>query len=248
MSEYGLRDGECIWVHRMSIGEDAGFGAHSHPMTQIAWAERGQLAVVSEEQRWVLAPSQAIWIPGGERHDIRVLRNSEVYCVYLWDEEVDVDWSGLTVLAMNGLARELVRHLAREDLDDADARHARSTLLSVLTPAEASGVDLPLPRDPRARRIAAAVLDEPGLPHRLADWARRTHTSEKTIQRVFLADTGMTFSEWRTQVRLFSSLPLLAEQMPVSAVASHVGYTSTNGFTSAFRQHFGTTPATYFSA
>jgi AraC-like DNA-binding protein len=247
VSEYGLRDDECIWVHRIMVDDEQPL-PHRHPLAQLAWAEHGQVSVVSEDRHWVMAPSQAIWIPGGEDHEVHVLRGSRLYCVYLWDEECDVPWSGLTVVAMSPLARELVRHLAREDLEDADARHARATLLSVLVPARSAGVDLPLPPDGPARDVATSVLRAPGEPHRLDDWAARLHTSEKTIQRAFATSTGLSFSQWRTHVRLLHALPLLAEQVPVSAVAARAGYTSTNGFTTAFRRHFGTTPATYYSA
>ncbi|MGP9725453.1 AraC family transcriptional regulator [Corynebacterium sp. AOP40-9SA-29] len=254
MSEYGLRDAECIWVEHFG-GEDdpAGdlvFGPHSHLKAQIVWADRGQIAVfvgAGGERRWILAPSQALWIPAEEVHDVRTTAGTELFCAYLWEEECEVAWEGLTVLRMGPLAGELVRHLARDDLDDTAARHARATLLSVLAPADAVGVDLPMPDDPRARSVASAVLEDPGAPHALDEWAHRLHSSERTIQRAFLADTGMTFSAWRAQVRLYRSLPLLADRVPVASVAARMGYSSTNGFTSAFRRHFGTTPANYFA-
>lgn len=247
MSEYGLRDAECLWVEHFAVDGGLVFEPHSHLKAQLVWADRGQIAVVVGQRRWILAPSQALWIPAEQVHDVATTAGTELYCAYLWEEECDVTWQGLTVLAMSPLARELLKHLAREDLDDGAARHARATLLSVLSPAEAAGVDLPMPDDPRARSIASAVLENPGAPHTLGDWARQLHASERTIQRAFLADTGLTFSAWRTQVRLFRSLPLLADHVPVAAVASRMGYSSTNGFTAAFRQHFGTTPANYFT-
>lgn len=247
-SEYGLRDDACVWVDQWSVGSGSQFEPHVHPQTQLSWVERGQLLVSTADRRWVLPPSQAIWIPGDVEHEIRVLRDSRLYCVYLWDEECHVPWRGTTILSMAGLARELVRHLARPDLEDSAARHARSTLLSVLEPAGASSVDLPMPVDPRAFEVAAGVLELPSEPHRLGDWAARLHTSEKTIQRAFLAETGMPFSAWRTQARLHRALPMLADEMPVSAVAARIGYTSANGFTAAFRRHFGTTPGMYYPA
>ncbi|AHW64270.1 Transcriptional regulator, AraC-family [Corynebacterium glyciniphilum AJ 3170] len=246
MSEYGLRDGECIWVENFAVEGELVFEPHSHLKAQLVWADRGQIAVIVAERRWILAPSQALWIPAEEVHDIRTSDGTELFCAYLWEEECETGWEGLTVLSMSPLARELLRHLAREDLEDAAARHARATLLSVLTPADAAGVDLPMPNDPRARAVASAVLEAPGATHALDDWARQLHASERTIQRAFLSDTGLTFSAWRTQVRLCRSLALLADRVPVSSVAARMGYSSTNGFTSAFRRHFGTTPANYF--
>lgn len=246
MSEYGLRDDECIWVDRRILPRGGAFGTHQHPMVQLVWAERGQVEVVSGHSHLVLAPSHGLWIPGGHQHDLRGMAGSEVYCVYLWEEEVEVPWAGPTVLSINAVARALVPHLAREDLRDLDARHARATLLSVLAPAEAESVDLPMPNDERARRLARAVLADPQRPHDLRGWASRLHTSEKTIQRAFDEGTGMSYSRWRTHARLLSSLRLLAEHVPVTTVASRCGYSSVNGFTKAFRHHFGTTPGEYF--
>lgn len=246
-SEYGLRDDECVWVTRFRIDEGAVFGSHGHPQAQLVWPAGGQMVVEVEGRRWVLAASQAVWLPGDVEHEIRVTRDADMYSVYLWDEECGHGWTAPTPIRMGALARELVRYLAREDLDDAAARRARATLLDVLQPVEVASIDLPMPNDPRARRVAVSVLAEPGLPHTLQEWSRRLHTSEKTIQRAFSVDTGMTFSEWRTQARLYRALPLLAESVPVSAVAGRIGYTSVNGFAAAFRSRFGTTPGAFYA-
>lgn len=246
MSEYGLHAEECVWVERIPMPRGGRFGEHRHPRLQLVWAEHGQLDVVAADRHWVLPASHAVWIPGDSAHDVHGVAGTEVYCVYLWDEEVDVAWSGTTVLAISPLARHLVRHLAREDLLDVDARHARATLLSVLHPAGTGSVDLPMPTDARALVVARAVLADPAAPHELATWARQLHTGERTVRRAFQDETGMNYTQWRTHARLLSSLRLLAEQTPVAAVARRCGYTSVNGFTGAFRRHFGLTPGAYF--
>lgn len=51
---------------------------------------------------------------------------------------------------------------------------------------------------------------------------------------------------WRTLVRLQASLPHLAEEMKVSAVAPLVGCQTTSSFVAAFRAHTGVTPGRYF--
>ena len=62
----------------------------------------------------------------------------------------------------------------------------------------------------------------------------------------FLGDTGLSFGRWRTLVRLQASLPYLAEQVPVCAVARRVGYRTTSAYVAAFRAHTGVTPGRYF--
>lgn len=246
-SEYGLADDECVWVTRLRVGRGKGFGLHAHPQAQILWVASGQMILGHDDETWLLPPSRAAWLPGMHTHEVRVTRDAELYYADFWEEECDVPWTGPTLLSMSALTRELMVHLARPSLDDAAARHARATLLTTLEPSQSASNRPPLPTDARALRVAEAVLSRPADPHALERWARALHTSEKTLQRAFEAQTGMTWSEWRTQARLSQALPLLADELPVSAVAARIGYASTNGFTAAFRRHFGTTPASYYA-
>ena len=78
------------------------------------------------------------------------------------------------------------------------------------------------------------------------EWGHTVGASSRTLARAFLSDTGLSFGRWRTLVRLQASLPHLAEQVPVSAVARLVGYRTTSAYVAAFRAHTGVTPGRYF--
>ncbi|MDT7657954.1 MAG: hypothetical protein QOF38_2669, partial [Pseudonocardiales bacterium] len=52
----------------------------------------------------------------------------------------------------------------------------------------------------------------------------------------------MTFPQWRTQLRLHQALILLAENVPVTAVAHRCGWSSASAFIDVFRRAFGHTP------
>lgn len=105
---------------------------------------------------------------------------------------------------------------------------------------------MPLPADPRARAVAGRLSATPADPRSLEDWSVELGTSVSTLRRAFAVGTGMTFTDWRTQVRLRASLPLLADGLPVAGVARRVGYASLNGYVDAFRRHFGHAPAAHF--
>ena len=75
-------------------------------------------------------------------------------------------------------------------------------------------------RIPRARDVSDALLADPADPRTLHEWGRAVGASSRTLARAFLTDTGLSFGRWRTLVRLQASLPHLAEQLPVSAVAT----------------------------
>lgn len=53
----------------------------------------------------------------------------------------------------------------------------------------------------------------------------------------------MTFPQWRTQLRLYQALVLLAEDTPVTTVAHRCGWSSASAFIDVFRRAYGHTPA-----
>ena len=61
-----------------------------------------------------------------------------------------------------------------------------------------------------------------------------------------MAETGLTFGEWRTRLRLRAALSHLAAGEAVSVVAARVGYESTSAFVAAFRRQVGVPPGSYF--
>ena len=81
----------------------------------------------------------------------------------------------------------------------------------------------------------------------MADWARRLSVDAKTIQRLFVKETGMTFGQWRQQARLLRALELLASGQKVIQVALGLGYDSPSAFAAMFKKHFGATPSAFFA-
>src|SRR3546814_14812062 len=56
------------------------------------------------------------------------------------------------------------------------------------------------PRDVRLKRIAEALLADPADNRALGDWAKAAAASERTLARLFVRETGMTFGAWREQI------------------------------------------------
>jgi len=75
---------------------------------------------------------------------------------------------------------------------------------------------------------------------------RGSGASQRTLERVFRAETGMSLGGWRQQLRLGRALEKLAAGESVTAVAIDSGYASASAFVVAFRAAFGRTPGRYF--
>ncbi len=222
------------------------FDLHRHRENQLAWASAGVLAVSSADRTWVLPPSLALWVPAGTPHVTDAERNTTV-CSPYFGADRGPRWTEPTAVAVTALARELILHLAGTAVAPVARRRAEVVLLDQLTPVPVTTIAVPMPRDPRALRVARAVVADPSDRATLDVWARRSGASPRTLARLFTAETGMTFGRWRTHARLRAALPLLADGLPVSAVARRVGYATPSAFVAVFRQVTGVPPVAYLT-
>ncbi|MEV0222108.1 AraC family transcriptional regulator [Streptomyces sp. NPDC050704] len=99
-----------------------------------------------------------------------------------------------------------------------------------------------MPRARGARAVAEELMRDPGLDLTVERWASRVLSSARTLRRDFLADTGLTFEQWRLHCRLGAAVEFLAAGYDVDQVAAQVGFASRNGLTRAFKGQFGLTP------
>lgn len=235
-----------IDLERFEMDRGQKFDRHVHEVHQLVWASSGVLMVEVEDRYWVLPTSLALWVPAGVRHASAALRASVMEGIYLDPARTPVGWERPTVVAVPGLARELIGHLAHE-LGEGERARAERVLFDVLAPVEKATIEVALPTDPRAREVAQLVLADPAGQQSLEELGRRVGASSRTLLRLFLAETGVTFSAWRTSARLRASMALLADGHPVSQVAYRVGYSTPSAFIAAFQRMTGHTPGTYFS-
>jgi transcriptional regulator GlxA family with amidase domain len=94
---------------------------------------------------------------------------------------------------------------------------------------------------------AVAIIDEE-FAHELAldTIARRVASSRRQLQRAFAEAGETSFRAYLQRVRMAKARQLLREgSLPVSSVASSVGYRQPAQFAKAFRRHHGTPPSTY---
>jgi AraC-like DNA-binding protein len=72
--------------------------------------------------------------------------------------------------------------------------------------------------------------------------------SERTLFRMILKDTGMSFGRWRQQFHIMLALERLAEGDSVQAVAFDLGYESASAFITMFKKALGQPPGKYLAS
>jgi AraC-like DNA-binding protein len=223
---------------------------HSHEWHQLIYGSYGVMTVRTTPGTWVVPPHRAVWVPGGTEHAIEMSGSVLMQTLYLRPQLSDALPRDCSAVNVSPLLRELILRIADpKTLDCPKAVRDRLTgvLLDQLETLPTIPLQLPVPRDPRAVRVAEWLRQNPDAPGLLKQVARRAGASVRTIERLFLTETGMTFGKWRQQLRLLHALRELAAGRPVTAVAMEVGYDSPSAFIAMFRGALGTTPTRYFA-
>ena len=148
-------------------------------------------------------------------------------------------------------ARELILHackFGRLRRRSALERRVIEIVIDQLKAVERVPLQLPYPHDARAMRIVNTLSSDPGDHRKLEELCQAACAGKRTIQRVFLRETGMTFGRWRQQLRLLHGLQRLAHGDKVSSAAMEAGYNSASAFIAVFRKQLAATPTRYVQA
>jgi len=221
-------------------------GLHRHPRAQLLFATAGVMRVSTEPALFTVPPGTGLWVPADTLHAVRMDGAVQMRALFL---RADAAASGplvTTVIAVSPLLRELILTVCGEPVVwDAHGpiRLVAELVLHEIGRAGTRTLSLPACRDPRLVRVAEALLANPADPRDLDGYAAVAGASVRTLVRLFRAETGMSFQQWRRQLRMTEALSQIAQGVAPSRVAAAVGYASVPAFGAAFRETFGTTPA-----
>ncbi|ATY33472.1 AraC family transcriptional regulator [Sphingomonas psychrotolerans] len=223
---------------------------HRHAKGQIVLVQRGALSCEVDGGLWIVPPRSAVWIPGGALHAIKVSGTLDGYGAF-----IDTAWSaGLPTsccaISVTPLLRELLARAANLPLlyaENGVNTRLISVLLDELGSAEIEDLHLPMPSDPRLRRIVEEMMAAPADRGTIDAWAGRAGLSERTLARLIRRETGMSFGRWRQQLGIMLAVKWLAAGGSIKQVAGDLGYESVPSFVTMFRKALGTSPGRYMA-
>jgi AraC-like DNA-binding protein len=77
-----------------------------------------------------------------------------------------------------------------------------------------------MPTEPRLRRLVDAVVENPGDASTPETWARRVGIGERTLNRLLVKETGLSFGRWRQQLHITLAIQRMARGASVQQVAT----------------------------
>ena len=220
--------------------------ADSHRRGHLVYAAKGVLSVHSEGGTSIVPANRVGWTPAGFAHYHRAHGETDMRIVFLPAALARLMPSRPAVLLVSDLAREVLLTLTgRPEPDRAASARLRRVLVDQLHEAREQPLQLPEPRDQRLQAVARLLYASPADNSALADLGRAVGASSRTLSRLLHDELGMTFYEWRTQLRVYHALVLLAEGHDTTRVAHSCGWANPSSFIAAFTALVGTTPGRY---
>ncbi|MDA8523246.1 AraC family transcriptional regulator [Acidovorax sp. NCPPB 4044] len=235
---------------------------HSHPWAQVAVSTTGVIRLTVAQGTYIVPPSRALWIPPGVEHAVTMVESADLRTLYIHQPRGrygpgvpradEAPWRQCRVLEVSDLLRSVVREMPC-DPDGGPPlsgeaqlreRHLSALVLSELRRAPVVRLGVDLPRDKRLRHLCEAVLADPTRHETLADWARDTGASPRTVARLFRTELRSTFTQWRHQVILAKAVALAASRQPMGQIAAELGY-SPSAFSAMVRRTVGQPPGRF---
>ena len=217
----------------------------------LLYAIRGALRVTIANDSWLLPPSFAAWVPADTPLLVEIdkpvttcsVLTSPGFCAALPGKP--------TVFQMSQMTRLMIEHCKGWGPDDAHPDNAETffrALLNTCGELSTHSVDTKRPAATDPTLKAALAFTESHLSDRIVagDVARAVNLSERSLQRRFRDNIGMSWSETLTRLRMIHAVQLLAENdLSIIQIAGAVGFDSLSAFNRAFRKFANRTPTEF---
>ncbi|MFC3050501.1 AraC family transcriptional regulator [Kordiimonas pumila] len=222
---------------------------HHHKRSQLVYAIKGILTIITDDGSYILPPQRALWIPAGVEHMATCRSDVSIRTLYIEPDARANLPKKCRVIEVSELLRSLILQAMKIPAEyNHDSREGRIMRL-ILDEIELMPIEpllIPMPQDKRLSTICQNFVNDPTQNQALEYWAKSAGMSLRTFTRLFRQETNMSFSTWRQHARLLEALSRLSVGEPVTTVAFDVGYNSSSAFTSMFHKTFGVPPSKYF--
>lgn len=221
---------------------------HSHPRAQLIYSCSGTMRVTVENHVWLVTSRQAIWVPSMYEHHVAFLKNNHVRNLFIDTSVLSNLPDTCFALDVSPFLRELILRIVNIGTDyqmnSAEGRIIQVTL-DELAGIKSTKCFLPISNEPRLKKVMNELINNASDKRTIEEFASLACTTSRTLSRLFIKEVGMTFVNWRKQIRMMEAIERLEKGIPIAQIALELGYNSTSSFIEVFRKEFGVSPSNY---
>ncbi|WP_078001686.1 AraC family transcriptional regulator [Izhakiella australiensis] len=218
---------------------------HVHRCGQLVKADSGVLAITLATQHMVVPATHVLWLLPATEHAMQPHGVLSGWGIWLAEEDCTTLPSQPCCFVATPLLHQAVRRWSGLSCtrEAAFRRSLMQVVIAEVATLKQQEAGVVLPREPRLRRIAQALLADPADDRDALSWATLVGMSPRTLTRRLVQETGLSFSLWRQQLRVVNARQRLAAGQSVKQVALSLGYDNVSAFIAMFQRLTGMTPA-----
>ncbi|PCJ50488.1 MAG: hypothetical protein COA74_01530 [Gammaproteobacteria bacterium] len=221
--------------------------SHEHEEGQVLFARSGTMEVTADSHFVCVPASRIVWVPPKVDHSIRFRTDTKMRTAFIKPDLLDNTYKHICVHQATGLFREILLRLVENNLHDQDYKDLLElSLIKEMCSLKDEPFSIKFPQDIRAKRVADALLVDPSNTAKINEWAELAACSSKTLSRLFIKETELTFQLWRRHLRLLLIHDLLDMGSSVTEAAHAVGFATSSALTEAHKKTFGYPPTRLF--
>lgn len=215
---------------------------------QVLYVATGTMWLDTAEGTWTVPTRRAALIPPNVGHQVRLGGVSASSRLYI--EPAAAPWfpNRCQVVNVSPLLRSLLlaaMHLPTEHQPGGRDATLIELILYEIQSENPLPLHLPMPRRVDLRSICQNFVRAPSIRPMPGEWADALHISKRTFNRMFRAETGLTFQQWRQRACILHAIRLLSDGVTVAQAATTLGYNTPAAFSAMFTQQVGSTPKSF---
>lgn len=253
LEQYDSLGQKVIAIALATPDKDYESAPHKHNKGQLILAIKGVISCSTSHGLWLVPPNCAVWIPKETWHSNKISLGGQSHFLLIDASETLMPKHTCTV-KISPLLKELIIHLSAQSTEskaNASSHRLIEVLLDLLASMEKGNLHWPVPNEPRLKKLSQHLFERHLLNAQedkinLASLAKYLAMSERTLERLILKETAMTYHQWHSQLKIMMALSKLSDGLSVERIAYELGYQSVSAFIAMFKRHLGTTPAQYF--
>lgn len=228
-------------------------GWHYHNMAIVGVVEAGIIGMRTEHGSFAVSSRMLTYLPVDCPHFEEGM-GSEVTGWYLClpEDRTRLLPKEPCILEMSDLLLLLCKRIVswgplKREEKSAEQKRLVLTFLDELIAAKTSHyLSIPYPQTSSLCLVAKLILEDPADMKTIDHWAQVAAMSRRSFTEYFRKETGLSFGDWRTKVKLHAALKLLSEgKKSVTEIGGDLGYQNTSSFIEVFREQFGLSPKKY---
>ncbi|WP_299004021.1 helix-turn-helix transcriptional regulator [uncultured Shewanella sp.] len=222
---------------------------HHHTWCQLQYAVKGTMNIIADNQSFVIPPQRAVWLPKYITHQVNNLSTVDYRSLHISDELGEEIGNKIKVIEVSDFLKELILRGCNAWQQPYHTDHIDRAMMTLIIEeikhATESPLHLPWPSDPRLKTICQILQKNPADNRTLPELAALSGASVRTLNRIFIKECQLGFSDWRQKLRVLIGLERLQTNTSITQVALDLGYSSSSSFIQVFKKHLHASPKSY---